>query len=779
MSKKFKQLLVPGGYRHYWSKYPEGYTILEALLNWVDSVNQLTDNVNDWNIYLDDFVENFDEKLAPTVREMLNEMEQDGRLATIINEHIFEDLNNKIEQKVDKNHIPLNIMDFEEMKDGDDWKPAIDYALSQSKHVYFPKGHYKTSTVHLDSNTNIYGDGEDLTVFEPIDNRLFDITGTVEQEVSLTSDVEPFSKFIHLNNTGNIQPSDIIVLKSQRDALDENDAGHEYTMGTKTGNFTAYLGEFKRVGKVFQNYIELDSDTVFPIYKQHGNDETSEFKRNGTTVQKVNFKENITLKGFSITHIVNSTIHVDYGYNVNIENVKLIDDQYDGTVWRVVFINFINSFKCEAKRCYFEFKHRVLPEQYFWGNIFIISSSQECGLDACTSIRGSQSVDITFNRDGVISMNCYLKNSRLLDSNSSGITTHGGCYQTEISGNTVIGSQQGIYNRSRSTIIANNVIKGQSVAGDNFNNGGIRIYDKWAVDCVITGNTVINFMQCVSIQDSASNPFEHVNLSITGNTFKDFQYGVSVRSLWGVESYIIKGIQITNNVFTATPLDDNTVYGVHMRRRNRGINISNNTFTMHGESTEDFGIYMQQDCHDINIRDNFFKGWDTDILFPDKGAFSTDFGVNHLNVNETGNISQNVAKSNITNDGTSYTEGRLYVGTVSNSDVYERFSIYPTEIGYGVKIEDSVVTLDSGYYTINNLTTLSTSAEGRLILRVVMNGSDLITSYSSGINSNSLNYTFKANEGDTLEFEYRYLDSEPATMFASSQNKFSLIKIPL
>ena len=64
MSKKFKQLLVPEGYRHYWSKYPEGYTILEALLNWVDSVNQLTENVNDWNIYLDDFVENFDDPNA-------------------------------------------------------------------------------------------------------------------------------------------------------------------------------------------------------------------------------------------------------------------------------------------------------------------------------------------------------------------------------------------------------------------------------------------------------------------------------------------------------------------------------------------------------------------------------------------------------------------------------------------------------------------------------------------------------------------------------------------
>ena len=107
MSKKFKHLLVPESYRHYWSKYPEGYTILEALLNWVDSVNQLTDNINDWNIYLDDFVKQFDDELTSTVRELLNEMEQEGILAEIINEEIFSELNDKVDTKATQEDLEI------------------------------------------------------------------------------------------------------------------------------------------------------------------------------------------------------------------------------------------------------------------------------------------------------------------------------------------------------------------------------------------------------------------------------------------------------------------------------------------------------------------------------------------------------------------------------------------------------------------------------------------------------------------------------------------------
>lgn len=97
MSKKFKHLEVPDHWRQYWSKYPQGYTILEALINWVSQVDDMTDNVNDWNEYLVDFVETFDEKLQPTVSAVLREMVDDGTFERLINETVFEGLNDKID----------------------------------------------------------------------------------------------------------------------------------------------------------------------------------------------------------------------------------------------------------------------------------------------------------------------------------------------------------------------------------------------------------------------------------------------------------------------------------------------------------------------------------------------------------------------------------------------------------------------------------------------------------------------------------------------------------
>lgn len=87
--KKFRHLNVPSHWEHYWSKYPEGYTILEALLNWVRQVDDMVDNVNDWNEYLENFVETFDEKLRPHVRDFMQELVENGKLAEIINEEIF------------------------------------------------------------------------------------------------------------------------------------------------------------------------------------------------------------------------------------------------------------------------------------------------------------------------------------------------------------------------------------------------------------------------------------------------------------------------------------------------------------------------------------------------------------------------------------------------------------------------------------------------------------------------------------------------------------------
>jgi hypothetical protein len=89
----FNNLEIPNTWKHYWSKYPEGYTILEALIGWVSEVNDLVTNVNDWNVRLDDFIATFDTDLQQTVTDILADWQASGLFDEIIKEAVL-NLNN-------------------------------------------------------------------------------------------------------------------------------------------------------------------------------------------------------------------------------------------------------------------------------------------------------------------------------------------------------------------------------------------------------------------------------------------------------------------------------------------------------------------------------------------------------------------------------------------------------------------------------------------------------------------------------------------------------------
>lgn len=106
---KFNHLDVPTSWQHYWTRYPEGYTVMEALITWVSQVDAMVDNVNSWNTYLDDFVLQFDTNLQNTVTGILEDWDASGFLAELINEYTNERIDtveNTIEHvnnnKVDK-----------------------------------------------------------------------------------------------------------------------------------------------------------------------------------------------------------------------------------------------------------------------------------------------------------------------------------------------------------------------------------------------------------------------------------------------------------------------------------------------------------------------------------------------------------------------------------------------------------------------------------------------------------------------------------------------------
>ena len=81
---KFNKLDVPYQWKEYFTKYPHGYTIFEALCNWTKQVDDMVDNINDWNNYLDEFVNNFKFELREEVTKTLTEWKNDGVLDDII-----------------------------------------------------------------------------------------------------------------------------------------------------------------------------------------------------------------------------------------------------------------------------------------------------------------------------------------------------------------------------------------------------------------------------------------------------------------------------------------------------------------------------------------------------------------------------------------------------------------------------------------------------------------------------------------------------------------------
>ena len=147
---KFNHLNIPPTWQHYWTKYPEGYTILEALLNWVNQVNSMVDNINDWNKYLDDFVQTFDTKLQITVTDILKEWQESGFLQVIIDE--------ALETKMS---YYINASMYSDLQ------TAIDTAIDGNKKLIIPSGTYIISDgITISKPIEIEGNGIDSTILD-------------------------------------------------------------------------------------------------------------------------------------------------------------------------------------------------------------------------------------------------------------------------------------------------------------------------------------------------------------------------------------------------------------------------------------------------------------------------------------------------------------------------------------------------------------------------------------------------------------------------------------
>ena len=91
---KFNKLDVPYQWKDEFTKYPHGYTIFEALCKWVKQVDNMVDNINNWNTYLDNFVENFEFELQEEVQSTIERWQSEGLLDGIIESALNTELDN-------------------------------------------------------------------------------------------------------------------------------------------------------------------------------------------------------------------------------------------------------------------------------------------------------------------------------------------------------------------------------------------------------------------------------------------------------------------------------------------------------------------------------------------------------------------------------------------------------------------------------------------------------------------------------------------------------------
>lgn len=101
--KHFNHLNIPDSWERYFTKYPQGMSILESLFEWVSQVDNMVDNQNKLNVNveqfrneIDDFVGRFDERLQTEVVNTLNDWQESGFLDIVISDVLKWQLNDYI-----------------------------------------------------------------------------------------------------------------------------------------------------------------------------------------------------------------------------------------------------------------------------------------------------------------------------------------------------------------------------------------------------------------------------------------------------------------------------------------------------------------------------------------------------------------------------------------------------------------------------------------------------------------------------------------------------------
>lgn len=269
---KFNKLDVPYQWKDEFTKYPHGYTIFEALCSWTKQVDKMVDNINDWNDYLDNFVETFEFELQEEVRSTIAKWQSEGLLDDIIESA----LNTELDVVKDRiSIIRKNIKLYGVKGDGitDDTK-RIQSALSGGGYFYFPDGDYViTDTIHINNSVDIEFSDNAVIHYNKDSQSAFYFSGDFLPPVALVANADKGSMTIRVDNVDGISPGDWLYITSDE-------------IVSRRARYYDTKREYVQVESVAGNTINLRKPLIF-----------SHTVANSATFEKCNFLTDVKISG--------------------------------------------------------------------------------------------------------------------------------------------------------------------------------------------------------------------------------------------------------------------------------------------------------------------------------------------------------------------------------------------------------------------------------------------------------------------------------------------------
>lgn len=450
-----------------------------------------------------------------------------------------------------------DIRRFRDKVKAGDWGMALTAALEAGDSVYIPAGTYRMSSVKIPSGKTVYGDGDGTKIF-PLGSILFDISGSAGEEIKLAEDMPDFSDTVKLTKSSGAKEGDLIYLMSQRNCTILEDCTYDWVLGRSYKSGVAcFFAEFLTVAEVSDGgrTLRASGATVFPFYRADGSHESVPRKpagtvsdypymRDGATVRLVRPVHDVTVRDLTVIECTGSAVVGSWMRDCVIERVTVRTEEKKVPKAGLCLLRISEALDCEVRGCSFLVPQKPAAslhqksENYGDYNIARITRSYRSGFDGCYSDFSTHAFLIGKAHKNGTSYGCYVRNCTAENAIWGGVYVSGGCYNTEITGNTVKNSGRGLVAAGRKNYIADNDITLSLspltdyyyVRREQGGTAGIALIEGCAVDTVVENNRVSEAATAILISDGyeETNIFEYGDITVRNNTVTDCVRGVMI-----------------------------------------------------------------------------------------------------------------------------------------------------------------------------------------------------------------------------------------------------------